>query len=144
MPQAGGNASGRRAMPQAEERVRLLACSASSSARSAADVSSSLGRLAPPRFAGSRPARRAWSVKRYSIWALMLRRSSSAQRLSASNRSGLSRRRKRLLSAIVSSYPLGVERTGVEHRGWSMIHREDDHEVRDHRGLTLGIEVEQV
>jgi trans-2,3-dihydro-3-hydroxyanthranilate isomerase len=60
---------------------------------------------APPfaglrRLAGSRPARRVRSASRYSIWALTLRRSSSAHRRSASNRRGSSRSRNRLDGAI--------------------------------------------
>lgn len=76
---------------------------------------------------GHRPAFRAWSMRRYSIWALMLRRSSSAQRRSVSKRAGLSRSRNRLLSAI-GVHP-GVQRSGVEHRCGGVIAAEHDHEV---------------
>ena len=63
-------------------------------------VAATGGRIGLLRRCGNRPARRAWSASRYSIWALMLRRSSSAQRRNASNRRGSSRSRNRLLPAM--------------------------------------------
>ena len=93
------------------------------------------------RLAGSRPARRTRSASRYSIWALTLRRSSSAHRRSASNRRGSMRSRNRLGAAITVSR---VERCDIDDGPGRAIAAEDDQQVRGHRGLALGVELHEI
>ena len=136
-----GDAGGDLTAPEVEIPSRSdVAGSPSGPTLDASEASPALGRLA--REVRSRPARRTRSASRYSIWALTLRRSSSAHWRSASNRRGSSRSRNRLgWGAITRSR---VERAGVDDGRRRAVAREDDHQARHHRRLALRIELDQV
>src|SRR5262244_3049962 len=88
--------------------------------------------LTPP---GSRPAWANACRSRNSIWALVLRSSSAAQRVSASWTAGSSRSRMPFRSAIDAR--LLVERASVDNLLGGLLAAQHHEQVGDHGRLTL-------
>jgi hypothetical protein len=102
------------------------------------------GRIGPAR-PGSRPASASARRSRNSIWAFVLRSSSLAYLARASWTAGSSRSRTLLCSVTAVPWlPSLVEGAGVDDRLGGLLAAQHHEQVRDHRGLALLIQLDDV
>src|SRR5690348_7415694 len=96
-----------------------------------------------PTSPGSRPASARARRRRNSIWALVLRSSSAAQRVRASWTAGSSRSRM-LLRSLTGLLGLLVEGAGVDHLLGGLLAAQHDQQVGHHGGFAFFVELDDV
>src|SRR5277367_5271147 len=90
-----------------------------------------------PALSGRRPAARSDLRSKSSIWAVVLRSSSAAQRARASYTAGSTRRRTLLRSGTTAALSGGsvVEGAGIDDRFCRVVAAQYDQQVADHGGF---------